>query len=112
MKKNVILLLMIAFVIGSCDDFLDRPPLTQENDETYWTSESNLRLFANGFYTNYFVGYNSGFGVDYAPMRGYTFSDDLTSTGKQENFETQAPPSRSAITESALWLTNYAGPTW
>lgn len=112
MKKTALFLLFIAFMAGSCDDFLDRPPLTQEDDETYWTSENSLRLFANGFYTNFFVGYNSGFGVDYAPMRGYTFSDDLTSTGKQANFETQAPPTRSDITETALWLTTYAGPTW
>jgi hypothetical protein len=103
---------MIALLAGSCDDFLDRPPLTQENDDSYWTSENNLRLFANGFYNNFFVGYNSGFGVDYAPLRGYTFSDDLSSTGKQANFETQAPPSRSSATETAAWLTTYAGPTW
>ncbi len=46
------------------------------------------------FFANYFVGYNSNFGVDYTPVRGYTFSDDLTQTGKQINFETQAPNSR------------------
>lgn len=111
MKKYSILL-VIALVLGGCEDFLDRPQLTEMNDETYWTSENNLRLFANGFYSNYFVGYNSGFGVDYAPLRGYTFSDDFTSSGKQGGFETQPPPSRSSISEAAAWLTTYAGPTW
>jgi hypothetical protein len=112
MKKYSILLLAVAFILGSCDDFLDRPQLTQQNDETYWTSENNVRLFANGFYTNYFVGYNSSFTVDYAPLRGYTFSDDLSSTGKQANFEPQAPAGRASTSEGASWLSGYAGPTW
>lgn len=112
MKKYSAILLTIAIVLGSCDDFLDRPPLTELNDETYWTSENNLRLFANGFYANYFVGYNSSFGLDYTPLRGYTFSDDFSSTGKQANFEVQAPPTRSSISETAAWLSSYAGPTW
>jgi starch-binding outer membrane protein, SusD/RagB family len=111
MKKYSIILLTML-VLGSCEDFLDRKPLTQMNDETYWTNENNLRLFANGFYTNYFVGYNSSFTVDYAPVRGYTFSDDLTTTGKQINFESQAPVARASTLESAPWLSTYAGPTW
>ncbi len=112
MKKYSIIILTFALALGSCEDFLERPPLTQMNDETYWTSENNLRLFVNGFYSNYFVGYNNTWGVDYAPLRGYYFSDDFTGAGKQINFETQAPASRMNISESALWLTFYAGPTW
>ncbi len=99
-------------VFSGCEDFLDRPQLTQMNDENYWSNENNLRLFANGFYTNYFVGYNNTWGVDYAPLRGYYFSDDFTSTGKQGSFETQAPASRGSDSETATWLTTYAGPTW
>lgn len=82
------------------------------NDGNYWTSENNLRLFANGFYTNYFVGYNSSFTEDYASLRGYYFSDDLVSAGKQIGFETQAPASRASTSEAASWLLTYAGPTW
>lgn len=82
------------------------------DDGNYWTSESNLRLFSNGFYANYFVGYNSTWGTDYAPLRGYYFSDDFTSAGKQSGFETQAPASRASVSETAAWLTTYAGPTW
>jgi starch-binding outer membrane protein, SusD/RagB family len=115
MKKNLIIILsVVALVINSCEDFLDRPSLTTMNDENYWTSENNLRLFANGFYANYFVGYNATWGVDYAPLRGYYFSDDFTSAGKQGGFETQAPESRSSTSEASsdVWLTSYAGPTW
>jgi starch-binding outer membrane protein, SusD/RagB family len=110
--KKYSLIILIAFVFGSCEDFLDRPPLTQMQDDKLWTTENSVRQYANGFYPNYFVGYNSGFGVDYTPVRGYTFSDDLTQTGKQINFESQAPNSRAALTETAGWLTTYAGPTW
>jgi len=114
MKKYSIILILVtsAYVLGGCEDFLDRPQLTQMNDETYWTNENNLRLFANGFYSNYFVGYNNTWGVDYAPLRGYYFSDDFTTAGKQINFEAQAPNARSATSETAGWLTLYGGPTW
>lgn len=113
MKKIIIVLLTaVTLVFSSCEDYLDKPSLTTMNDDNYWTSENSLRLFANGFYSNYFVGYNSAWGVDYAPLRGYTFSDDLASAGKQGGFETQAPSSRAATSETAAWLTTYTGPTW
>jgi len=115
MKKYLfILFTVVGLAITGCEKFLDRPSLTTMNDDNYWTSENNLRLFANGFYANYFVGYNSTWGVDYAPLRGYYFSDDFTSSGKQGGFETQAPESRSSTSEltSDTWLTTYAGPSW
>jgi starch-binding outer membrane protein, SusD/RagB family len=112
MKKYSIALVTIIFILSGCDDFLDRRQLTQMNDETYWTNENNLRLFANAFYPNYFVGYNTSFGLEYAPLRGFTFSDDLTSTGKQSGFETQAPAARSGTSEAIAWLSSYSGPSW
>lgn len=82
------------------------------DDGNYWTSENNVRLFSYGFYSNYFVGYNSGWSWDYVPLMGYYFCDDFTSSGKQGNFETQAPESRSSTSESVAWMTTYAGPSW
>ncbi len=113
MKKYIVILVSVVTIgLAGCSDFLDRPSLTTMNDGNYWTSENNLRLFANGFYTNYFVGYNSSFTEDYASLRGYYFSDDLASAGKQSGFETQAPASRVSTSEAAVWLLTYAGPTW
>lgn len=113
MKKYIITLLSATLLVfSSCEDYLDKPSLTTMNDDNYWTSENNLRMFASGFYNNYFVGYNHTWGVDYASLRGYTFSDDLASAGKQGIFETQAPSSRASASEAAAWLTTYAGPTW
>lgn len=113
MKRKILIIISLVTVLCiGCNDYLDRPSLTTMDDATYWTSENNLRLFANGFYQNYFVGYNSAWGTDYAPLRGYNFADDFTSTGKQAGFETQAPASRASTSEAAAWLTTYAGPTW
>jgi starch-binding outer membrane protein, SusD/RagB family len=114
MKKiMIIMIFVVGVVITGCEKFLDRPSLTTMNDGNFWTSENNVRLFANGFYSNYFVGYNSTWGVDYAPLRGYYFADDYTQAGKQIGFETQAPESRANNTEAdGTWLTTYAGPTW
>lgn len=111
-RKLIIILSVVALVVSSCQKFLDRPSLTTMNDQTYWTSENNLRLFANGFYVNYFVGYNSVWAWDYVPLLGYYFCDDFTSSGKQGGFETQAPESRASTSESVVWLTTYAGPSW
>jgi hypothetical protein len=105
-------LVAVGLFITSCEDFLDRPSLTTMNDQNYWTSENNVRLFANGYYENYFVGYNSAWGVAYAPLRGYYFADDFTSAGVQGNFETQAPESRGSVSAAVDWMTTYAGPTW
>ncbi|MDD2280983.1 MAG: RagB/SusD family nutrient uptake outer membrane protein [Bacteroidales bacterium] len=113
MKKYILILLSVVTLgLASCSKFLERPPLTTMDDQIYWTSENSLRLFSNGFYENYFVGYNSAWGVDYAPLRGYYFSDDFTSSGKQGGFETQAPASRSSVSETPSMMITYAGPTW
>jgi hypothetical protein len=111
-RKLTVIIALVALFLGGCEDFLDRPSLTTMNDQNYWTSENNLRLFANGFYINYFVGYNSAWGVDYAPLRGYYFADDFTSTGKQAGFETQPPSSRASTSETPSMMTTYCGPSW
>lgn len=113
MKKYILILLaVVSFSFVGCSDFLDRPSRTEMNDENFWTSENNVRLFANGFYTNYFVGYNATWGTAYAPLRGYAFSDDFTSTDKQRDFEKNVPSSRQSITEEVAWMSEYASSNW
>ncbi|KAA8483098.1 putative outer membrane starch-binding protein [Arcticibacter tournemirensis] len=100
-------------LLASCNkDVLDRPQLTASRDNAYWRNETDIRLYTNAYYANYFTGYNSGFGVDYAPSRGYTFNDDVTRKGVQSNFEIAVPSTRASTSETAAWLTQYAGPTW
>ncbi|HXR85119.1 MAG TPA: RagB/SusD family nutrient uptake outer membrane protein [Hanamia sp.] len=95
-------------------DFLDRPPLTNYVDANgqYWRNEDDIRMFANGFYSNYFNGYGLGWTWDYAPVVGYTFNDDVTGKNVQPNFESNVPSSRGSTSESAAWLQQYSGPTW
>lgn len=106
---------MVVLIFASCQkDLLDRPPQTNYTDDPnlFWRNEDDLRMYANGFYTNYFNGYNAGFGTDYAPVTGYTFHDDITSRNVQSNFEATVPSSRGSVLETAAWLQQYAGPTW
>ncbi len=113
MKRfTIILFSVVALIFTGCDDFLDRPSKTTMNDDNYWTNENNVRLFANGFYPSFFIGYNYSWTTNYAPVRGLTFNDDLTSTGTQRAFETQAPSSRYSTSEGTTWLSQYWGPTW
>ncbi|ODT35039.1 MAG: glycan metabolism protein RagB [Niabella sp. SCN 42-15] len=108
-------LAIFVLILASCKkDFLDKPPQTSyiDDPDLFWRNEDDLRMFANGFYTNYFVGYNSGFGTDYAPVTGYTFHDDITARNVQSNFESSVPSSRGSTSELAAWMSQYAGPTW
>ncbi|MGV3640458.1 MAG: RagB/SusD family nutrient uptake outer membrane protein [Adhaeribacter sp.] len=54
MKKKILFpLLLSGLLLGSCqDDFLDRVPLDQLTDETYWTTEEHLVLGVNAIYAN------------------------------------------------------------
>ncbi|WP_379085841.1 RagB/SusD family nutrient uptake outer membrane protein [Pedobacter sp. UC225_65] len=111
--KYIYSLTVASMLFVSCNkEVLDRPPLTSYLDDKFWRNEDDIRLYGNGFYTNYFNGYNSGFTVDYTPVRGYTFSDDLTGKNVQANFESAIPSSRSSTSETAEWMATYAGPTW
>ena len=114
MKHLKYLYSLLAFVLLlSCNkEVLDRPPLDKISDNNFWRNEDDVRLYANAFYPNYFTGFNTAFGVDYAPVRGYTFSDDLTGKNVQASFESSVPTSRGSTSETAAWMGEYAGPTW
>lgn len=111
-----------TLILSGCnDDILDRPQLNSPDDNNYWTREENLRLYANEYYPQFFTGYNTGFGVDYAPIRGYTFNDDVITSGIQTLFETSVPSSRGSNANTSntsgnpsapSWLQQYNGPTW
>ena len=114
MKKLKFLYSLIACILLlSCSkEVLDRPPLTSYVDDQFWRNEGDVRMYANAFYPQYFNGYNTSFTADYTPVRGYTFSDDLTSKNVQSNFESSIPTSRGSTAEGAAWMAQYAGPTW
>jgi len=114
MKRNKIFnsIVLMLLLLSSCTDVLDRPQTNDMIDDTYWRNETDLRLFANGYYPNYFVGYNSAWGTAYAPLMGYNFSDDFSNSNVQSNFESSVPSSRGKASEDVEWLSQYAGPNW
>jgi len=116
MKKIAYLVLGSSLIFTSCKDFLDRPELTKIEDSPgqYWRNENDVRLFANDFYINYFVGYNLAYGTAYAPVTGYNFSDDLTKEGTQANLLGTVPTGAGGATTATptqLRAEN-PGPNW
>ncbi len=112
---KILLLALCCTGFLSCKkNLLDRPSLTDIIDQSgsFWRNEDDLRIYTNSFYPYIFTGFNSGFTADFTPVRGYTFSDDLTGKNVQSNFEAAVPSSRGSISEAAAWMPQYAGPTW
>jgi hypothetical protein len=113
-KMAVCLGLLSILLFQGCSDYLDRPQLNYLDDETYWTHEDRLRLYATEYYTQFFVGYNSSWTLDYSHFKGYMFSDDVVSRNVQNLFEVSVPSDRgsNSIATPPAWLTQYTGPTW
>ena len=113
MKKYILTLLSVgSLTLAGCDAVLERPIQTQPLEETFGVSETDYRLYVNEAYPNYFVGYNSSWGSAYAPLRGYNFSDDCASSGKQSSFENTVPASRGSTSSSVDWLSQYNSANW
>lgn len=96
MKLTYIYIFGLAGLIftTSCEKLLDRPPLTTMNDENAWTSEDNLRLYANKYYEDFFRGYGEGWTTTGAAYLGFTLSDDVLNLGNQGNFTRAVPTSQ------------------
>ncbi|MCH5222035.1 MAG: RagB/SusD family nutrient uptake outer membrane protein [Muribaculaceae bacterium] len=110
MKKLFIMAAAAVLTLSSCDYVLDRPQLNTPTDETFWNSEEDARLYANGFYTEYFIGYNSGWTANYT-HRQMTYSDDYASSGMQANFPTATTSGAGGSTGTSV-LNWSNGQTW
>jgi hypothetical protein len=84
MKTLKYLMLGVVLISWGCkktDDFLTKLPLDKLTDDTYWTSENNVRTFAYGFYPTYFPGYASGFDLSWGGyFSGESLNDDFAPT--------------------------------
>lgn len=78
----MIYFLASAILLGCKKDFLERPPLDQLTDDTYWSNENNVRTFAWGFYPAYFTGYGSG----------YTWGKYFSGQSLNDDFGPSSPP--------------------
>jgi hypothetical protein len=82
-KIYIIIALMATIAMGckKTDEFLTKNPLDRLTDDTYWTSEGNVRTFAFGFYTRYFPGYAASFDLTFGGyFSGETLNDDFAPT--------------------------------
>lgn len=81
--RSLVFFITLTFTFG-CNDFLEKPPLTDFTDENYWSQESNVKAFAWGLYDQ-FYGYGRGgtlYGEFYWQQEGnqnyeMKFSEDL-----------------------------------
>ncbi|NCC09608.1 MAG: RagB/SusD family nutrient uptake outer membrane protein [Bacteroidia bacterium] len=119
--KKYILTLCTVLTLGltSCDDFLDRPQLDKvEDNKNFWRNGADFRMYSIDFYPWFFTGYNTGYGVNYTPLRGYTFNDDVVSgEGIQSNFITTVPNSLGVAVDpdklaDQAWYAEYNGEKW
>lgn len=112
--KLKIFIILAGFVLlfTNCNDVLDRPSLTTAEDDAYWTNEDRVRLYANAFYTNFFVGYGLKYTTTYAPNVNYTFNDDAVRMSTQTQFGRTVPTSKGSTSLDMMWQSEFTGPTW
>lgn len=101
MKNNIIIcFLAIMVILSGCEkDFLDKYPIDDMTDETYWSSEENVRLFSWGFYEDYFDGYGSG----------WTWGSYFTGQSLNDDFASTTPPqfAKNTPTTGGGWSFGY-----
>lgn len=102
-----------AFACASCNDVLERTSQTTAEDPEYWVNETNVRLYANAFYPNFFPGYGVGYGqTAYTPNGQYNFNDDVVVKGSQPQFSRSVPSSKGSIELTLDWESQFTGPSW
>ncbi|MBS7566986.1 RagB/SusD family nutrient uptake outer membrane protein [Mucilaginibacter sp. Bleaf8] len=105
-KYIVLGLVLLGFGCKKQDEFLTKYPLDQLTDDTYWTSENNVRTFAYGFYPNYFPGYASGFDLTWGGyFSGESLNDDFAPT-TPTTFVRNVPASASGTSPSSWYFNN------
>ena len=66
MKKYISLLFAVSALlcVSACEDFLTRGPINEFNAETYFQSEAELEMYANGMLNSYMPNYTETAGGD------------------------------------------------
>lgn len=93
LKKYILALGMATVLLPSCnDDFMERYPLDQITDESFWKTETDLKMMLNSFYPLYIIGHQKDYanttnyplGYKGSPlMYGDVYSDNCVKTGNE-----------------------------
>ncbi len=97
MKNKIFILIIVLFSLSGCEKYLDRPNMDTFDESNFWTSEGNMRLFANGAYTAYFTGYGSGF----------TFGNYFTGGAWSDEYSSSAIWTQNPATSGNGWSFTY-----
>ena len=97
MKKISLLSMIIWVIFSACDDYLNRETLDKFDESNFWTNEQNMRLFAQGAYTSYFMGYGSG----------YTWGDFFTGGDWADEYSSSAIWTQNTATSGNGWSFTY-----
>ena len=92
--KHIFCAMGLAASLWACnDDFMERYPLDVPTDETFWTSENDLKLFLNKFYPIWIQGHGDGWAqskylyplpITGSPIAyGDVYSDNAVRTGNE-----------------------------
>ena len=118
MKKTILITLSVvaALVFTGCNsDFLDRSSkVTMTDNADYWTKATNVRLFVDGAYNQYFTGYNSGWSGTKTPtcFNRNECSDDISTGSAQYDILLTNPNDNWYRSEGIRFLVRRGGTGW
>ncbi|MBR2437776.1 MAG: RagB/SusD family nutrient uptake outer membrane protein [Bacteroidales bacterium] len=98
MKKIfTIISLFSVLALSSCADYLDRKNLDSFDDQNFWSTEQSMRLFAQGTYTAYLVGYSNA----------WSWGRYFTSGGAADEFYNTSIWTTTTATSGNGWTFSY-----
>ena len=99
---KIVLLSLGVTLLASCSDYLERGSKVKFTDDNYWTSESNVKTFAWGFYDRFF-GYGNASSTN-GDFYWTTFSDDQALHSGINTFPTAAPASSTDWNNAYIYI--------
>ena len=92
-KKYIFALGLASMLLPGCnDDFMERYPLDEITDESFWKTETDMKLMLNSLYPLYIIGHGSDWSDSKTPvlnivgsplMYGDVYSDNCVKTGNE-----------------------------
>jgi len=97
MKKTIFIFIIALIGFSSCENYLDRKSLDVFDESNFWQNEGNVRLYSQGAYTNYFMGYGSG----------YTYGDFFTFGPWSDEYSSSTLWTQNPATSGNGWSFTY-----